>query len=161
MLGREGLVLRESLNVKATQRLSNHAGIRFNGVSMYDPEQEQLIAEQRWVPINSFAGWLRQGKLLDDLRRFAPNLADEYVAALPEIQTQKKRNTRNTIIFVVAMILILTPAVLFGLMAIVNLQATWRRLRQKNIGYALLWFSAALIQGLIAMALLGECLPKS
>jgi hypothetical protein len=42
---------------------------------MYDAEQQHLLAERRFIPIEAFAWHLHQGRLREDIVRDAPHLA--------------------------------------------------------------------------------------
>lgn len=114
MPGHEGLVLRNPLDTKAARRLAGTAGFRYNGAPMYLPEEEQLIAQCRWIPFKYFAGWLQDGGLVTDLISFVPEVAAAYTAAAPEIQKQRQTN-RKVIWWIILVTLALTiPAGLFG-----------------------------------------------
>lgn len=91
--GREGFVTREPLEGKAADRLARYSGIWIGGVPHYDPEQQQLMAERRFIPIDPFAYLLRDGRLLADLDEFAPAIASE-TRPLVEAQARLKRHPK-------------------------------------------------------------------
>jgi len=44
-------------------------------ISLYPPDVRQLVAKRRFIPIEAFADWLREGDLEQELARHAPWLA--------------------------------------------------------------------------------------
>lgn len=74
--GREGFVTRAPMAGKGAARL---ARLRFAGaanVALYDAEQQSLLAERRFIPIEAFAWHLRRGGMREDIVRSAPHLAN-------------------------------------------------------------------------------------
>jgi hypothetical protein len=71
----EGLVLHRPMQsqgssvLRAFRNTGAGAGLRF-----YNVEQVALLTEQRLIPIEAFAYWLRHGRLRDDLMRYAPSI---------------------------------------------------------------------------------------
>jgi hypothetical protein len=80
--GAEGLVLRRPMDCLGASTLSRFRNVESpggefsGGGRFYSPEQIQLIAERRFIPIDAFAYWLKKGLLRDDLIRSAPALGD-------------------------------------------------------------------------------------
>lgn len=72
--GREGFILASPLEGKGAHRLASFRGASMNGAPMYDGEQQQLLAERRFIPFEAFAWHLRRGRLRADLEDFAPHL---------------------------------------------------------------------------------------
>jgi hypothetical protein len=42
---------------------------------LYDGEQQDLLAQRRFIPIDAFGWHLHRGRMRDDLVRLAPHLA--------------------------------------------------------------------------------------
>ena len=73
----EGLVLHCPMDCPGAERLSRHRDVTVRGATFFSPEQMQLIAEHRFIPLSAFAYWLRKGRLRDDLMRRAPGLGTD------------------------------------------------------------------------------------
>ena len=71
---REGIVVRDPMEGRAADRLVSIRGMWMSGVPFYDDEQQQLMGERRFIPIDPFAYLLRNGRLLAHLDEFAPKL---------------------------------------------------------------------------------------
>lgn len=72
--GFEGLILHRPMECPGAERLSRHRDATVRGASLFSPEQMQLIAEHRLIPIGAFAYSLKKGPLRHDLVRRAPTL---------------------------------------------------------------------------------------
>lgn len=80
--GFEGLILHRPMECPGAERLSRNRDATVRGASFFSPEQIQLIAEHRFIPIAAFAYSLRKGQLRHDLTRRAPSLGNgptEYI----------------------------------------------------------------------------------
>jgi hypothetical protein len=69
--GFEGLILHRRMECPGARTLSDHRRTTVSGASAFTPEQIQLIAEHRFIPLAAFAYSLRKGRLRDDLTRRA------------------------------------------------------------------------------------------
>jgi hypothetical protein len=78
--GREGFVTREPMTGKGAARLARFSFAGGPFASIYDAEQQRLLAERRLIPIEAFAWHLRHGEMRDDINRFAPHLAMAFNA---------------------------------------------------------------------------------
>jgi hypothetical protein len=72
--GREGFITKSPLTGKGADRLARFRGPGAGAAQMYDPEERELLAERRLIPIAPFAWHLRHGRLRQDIARFAPEL---------------------------------------------------------------------------------------
>jgi hypothetical protein len=91
---KEGIVLREPLTTPAGRHLRNWARVQRNGMSQYDADQQELFAQQRYVPLRGYAYRFRQGDLLDHLRLFAPALVKDLEAQSSAYDVTRKGNRR-------------------------------------------------------------------
>jgi hypothetical protein len=76
MRGSEGLITKTPLAGKGAMRLAAVRGFGMRGASLYDAEQQALLAERRLIPIEAFGWHLRRGTLRADITRFAPHLKE-------------------------------------------------------------------------------------
>ena len=72
--GREGFITKTPLVGKGAERLARFRGPGAGAAQMYDPQERELLGQQRLIPIAPFAWHLRHGKLAADIARFAPHL---------------------------------------------------------------------------------------
>lgn len=72
--GAEGLVLHQSMDCPGARTFNNYRHTKIKGANLYSDEQIQLIAEERFIPLNAFSYWLKKGQLRDDLLHGAPGL---------------------------------------------------------------------------------------
>lgn len=173
--GREGIVLHRPVEGKGAARLASSAGVRFRGASFYAADQQQLIAEHRFIPIEAFAHWLEHGDLRQVIEARVPTVAVSESADT----TAPERLTRGRVSLIVAIIAaalaggfalaVASPATqhrverLFAIpvglamvaYAIVNGVAAARYLKRGNIGWFLLWAVMAVVQALIGVAVWG------
>jgi hypothetical protein len=171
--GREGIVLHRPLEGKGAARLAAGAAIRIRGASFYDAEQQQLILEHRFIPIEAFAYWLEHG----DLRQVLQMRLPTSVAFESAARVAPERLTGGRLALVVAIIaaalaggfaLAMAPpetrgrvewmlAIPIALAMLVyaagNAMAAWRYLKHGSIGWFLLWAAMAVVQGLLAIAI--------
>lgn len=171
--GREGIVLHRPLEGKGAERMAASAGIRFRGASFYDSEQQQLIAEHRFMPIEAFAHWLEHGDLREALRAHVPALATAE-AFTPPAPEKISRGRWALIVAIIAAAMAAGVAFAFaspetqarmdrivaipvGLAmlayAVVNSVAAVRYLRSRNYGWFALWAALAIVQALVAVAI--------
>jgi hypothetical protein len=70
----EGLILHEPMSGKGATRLRRAGAPRLGGgsLSLYRGDVRELVAEQRFLPLEAFAYWIDHGALGDDLRRHLP-----------------------------------------------------------------------------------------
>lgn len=171
--GGEGIVLHRPLEGKGAVRLAASAGFGFRGASFYDAEQQQLIAEHRFIPIEPFAYWLEHGDLREALAGRVPALSASD-AFTPVAAPKLPRRTLATIVAIIAAAVaaglaaaLAGPeiqarvdrvlAVPLGLAtlayAIVNSVAAVRYWRRRNYGWFALWGALAIVQLLAGLAL--------
>jgi hypothetical protein len=176
--GREGIVLHRPIEGKGAERLAASAAIRIRGASFYDAEQQQLIIEHRFIPIEAFAYWLEHGDLRQVLQsRLSASVAFESAARVaPERLTGGRLALAGAIIAAALAggvgLALASPetqaraerilAIPIGLAMVAyvaaNAVAAWRYLKHGNIGWFLLWASMAIVQALIAVAIWGAAL---
>lgn len=135
------IVLREPFDHPVTKSMARAGQVRFSDAPPDAMMQSDLVAQQRWIPFESFAGWFERGKLLDEIRRYAPRLAEDYDRVAPEFSAVLKRRRKYLTIgcilaaVVVVALLGLTIAILasvpagktisFGTLMLILAQATW------------------------------------
>ncbi len=71
----EGFIVREPLTGKGAKRLAAYRSMTMSGQEPAHRHRLQLVAAQRFIPIEPFASALRGGNLLRELERFRPDLA--------------------------------------------------------------------------------------
>jgi hypothetical protein len=116
--GSEGFVLRDPMSGRGVQRFASAAAVRMRGVSMYDEEVGQLIAQHRFIPIEAFAYWLRRGNLLEVIGQHAPQLLSNRAGAaeVPGLRPPPKLS-RTRLTLIVAIIVLSMAA---GALAALN-----------------------------------------
>ena len=92
--GKEGLVLRQSQQVKALQKLKNWAHITYQGSPMYDDQQREWIMQERYVQLSPFAHAFLHGDALEQLDALQPRLAELLRGMLPAYAEQKGKDRR-------------------------------------------------------------------
>ncbi len=72
--GSQGLILRQPMEDKGAYRFARFASSRFSmgGASLYPPEVRHLIRTRRFIPMEAFAHWLRQGDLFREIQSRLP-----------------------------------------------------------------------------------------
>jgi hypothetical protein len=81
--GREGFITREPIDAPGFGVLRRFRGVAVPlGVPMYDAEQQQLLSERRFIPIDAFAWHLHHGQMRGDIVCNAPQLA-HLLASVP------------------------------------------------------------------------------
>jgi hypothetical protein len=73
--GHEGFVTTAPVAGKGASTLAVAASMA--PYAMYDGAQQSLLDEQRLIPIEAFAWYLRNGMMAREIRRFAPHLASD------------------------------------------------------------------------------------
>jgi hypothetical protein len=176
--GREGLILHAPLADKGAERLAAAAGVRFRGASLYDAEQERLIAEQRFIPLEPFAYWFEHGDLGATLAARLPLLSGPEAFApvdAPKLPPQRVALIAAIIVAALAAgivlafaspetqwrverILAVPLAAAMAVYACANSVAAVRHLRAGRYGWFLLWAAMALVQLLVVLAICGAAL---
>ncbi len=118
--GREAFVTNTPLAGKGAKRLAALRGFGFRGgLSLYDAEQQRLLAERRLIPIEAFAWHLRRGKLRADIVRFAPHLTEALLALdapLPDAthppELPRKRGRLKPVSIIVGLVVFGVPLAL-------------------------------------------------
>ncbi len=100
----QGLVLREPFDHPTMKSMVRAGQVRFSNASTESKIQADLVANQRWIPFESFSGWFEQGQLLAKFRQYAPRLAEDYDRVATEFSKTLKR---RRIIFVVGCVLVI------------------------------------------------------
>jgi hypothetical protein len=72
--GAEGLVLHRPMSCQGAFKLAALRTTQIKGARMYSAEEIQFIGEHRFIPLTSFAYWIKKGQLRDDLARRAPGM---------------------------------------------------------------------------------------
>ena len=129
MRGSEGFITSTPLTGKGAQRLASLRGFGMIGAPLYDAEQQTLLAERRFIPIEAFAWHLRHGELRADIARFAPHLREALVSLDGPDQRSPRKPTWK--------ILALLSSVLLGAIA---LAASPKAIQDQIIGPAGLVF---------------------
>src|SRR3569833_249715 len=112
---KQAFVLRSPLNTKAAKRLSRWRHMTYRGVPMYDDEQKQYIAEERYVQIAVFYYWFKHGELLNEIRAYAPRLGEQYDAQQIEFAEMKKKEAKEWLIAAGIVAAIIVVSIALGL----------------------------------------------
>jgi hypothetical protein len=84
--------------------------------SIYNEEQQAVMAERRWIPIEAFAWHLRHGRLREDLARLAPAVQSlPPQLALPVHPVSPAVQRRRLVIFLFMLGAFLAAIVMLGL----------------------------------------------
>ena len=70
--GHEGFVTRRPIGGSGAANLEAVRGLGWYFIPIYNKEQQAVMAERRWIPIEAFAWHLRRGRLREDLALLAP-----------------------------------------------------------------------------------------
>lgn len=83
-VGGEGLILNRPMSGRGAARLAacGKTGVGFT--PFCGPDQLQLIAERRFIPLEPFACWFRHGDLRERISRHAPWVASGFEAETSE-----------------------------------------------------------------------------
>lgn len=76
-----GVVLQAPSDTPATLRMKSAARSTFNRSSVYTPDQQQLIAQGRFIDLRAFSRQLRSEDFLKQLRLIAPLVAEASIVA--------------------------------------------------------------------------------
>ncbi len=178
--GAEGLVLHQPMTGSGPERLAAVAGMSVGGAPMYDDERRQLLAEQRFIPLDGFSHWLHKGDLYEKIRERSTALSDE-LAQVPGSSSVSEKTTKKTIALIVLTIVvsvglavasIISPttksavyalislALTFalGAYACVNATAAVQRFRAGQYGWFVFSLLLALLQALFALVALGSAI---
>jgi hypothetical protein len=178
--GSEGLILRRPLSGSGAGRLAASGKVAVGGVPFYGPEQRQLIAERRFVPLEPFAYWFKHGDLQREITRNAPWLPDELNRPpVDEIPTPGRQPATGDIVKVVAIVVFAVAAgvsgeigppnarvfiqgclglalgVVMALYAFSNFKSSLRCFKEKRFGQGVLWMGMSIAQILLVLAILG------
>ena len=80
--GREGFVGRQPFSGPGVKRMAAFRGAGLKGSALYDAVEQALLEEGRLMPLAPFAYAIRNGSMLPDLDRWAPDLARQARQAL-------------------------------------------------------------------------------
>ena len=140
--GSEGLILKDQSQNKTLKRLSNWAGLSYRGSKFYDREQEILISEQRFVPLQGFGYWFENGNLLNAIREFAPNLVVDFEARRREAFEAAKTGKKVVVIVSLLTLMVLVTAVAFAILQPEISPESQRKLEQFGNAFekGLTWF---------------------
>ena len=180
--GSEGFVLREPMSGSGPQRFASASHVRIRGAALYDDVRLQLISELRFIPIEAFAYWLKQGDLREAIARMAPDLesrTDPSGGPVPGTQGPDRPSKSRTLLVIVLISVIiglsvglaflppetqriayrvlLVPAGLaFAVIATRNFVSAIHLFGARRWGSGVLWISLALVQAAIVLAILGD-----
>ena len=73
--GREGFLSKEPLSGPGVKRMAAARGTGMRGIPLYDEQQREALAEGVLMPLDPFAYAIRDGSLLADIERWAPDVA--------------------------------------------------------------------------------------
>lgn len=85
--------MRAPLEGAGPERLAALRHVGAFGAPLYDDEQNALLREQRFIPIEAFAWHLRRGTLAQDVARLAP-----HVRIGDELTTPARANARGLVL---------------------------------------------------------------
>lgn len=180
--GSEGFVLREPMSGSGPQRFASASHVRIRGAALYDDVRLQLISELRFIPIEAFAYWLKQGDLREAIARVAPDLesrTDPSGGPVPGTQGPERTSKSRTLLVIVLVsvmvglsiglnfvppdtrrvalkVLMVPVGLAFAVIATRNVVAAVRLFRAGRWGGGVLWISLALVQVVIVLAILGD-----
>ena len=178
--GAEGLVLHQPMTGKGPERLATASGMSIGGAPMCDDERRQLLAEQRFIPLDGFAHCLHKGDLYETLLSRSTALGSESAQApgLSSITDKTSKKTIALIVIIVVVVLglaiasasspaiksavspVIAIALMFalGVYACANVFAAVTRFRARQYGWVALWLLLAMVQALFAIGLLVEAI---
>jgi hypothetical protein len=70
--GHEGFVTLRPISGSGAANLAAVRSLGWYFIPIYNKEQQAVMADRRWIPIEAFAWHLRRGRLREDLARLAP-----------------------------------------------------------------------------------------
>jgi len=114
--GHEGFVTLHPIGGSGAANLAAVRDLGWYYNSLYNREQQAVMAERRWIPIEAFAWHLQRGRLREDLARFAPavqSLLPVLAPAANPISPAVQR--RRLVIFLFALGAFLAAMVMLGL----------------------------------------------
>ncbi len=112
----EGFVTLHPISGSGAANLAAARGLGWYFVPIYNQEQQAVMAERRWIPIEAFAWHLRRGRLREDLARLAPavqSLPPLFAPPANPVSPAVKR--RRMVIFLIALGAFLAAIVMLGL----------------------------------------------
>lgn len=118
--GQEGFELAQPMENFSARMLSGTADSQFVVQSaVVDPvpgeDRRGLVVARRFIPLDGFVYWVDRGDLLDEIRRFAPQVADNPLRAIPvaENQTGQSENGKGQGVLIGS---IIAGAVILGIL---------------------------------------------
>lgn len=87
---REGFVTRTPLGGKGARRLARISGFTYEGTPAYSPEQQFWMSAKRWIPIESFAYAMRDGRMREVVDRLAPGLLDRPALSIEQLSASQE-----------------------------------------------------------------------
>jgi hypothetical protein len=114
--GHEGFVTLRPIGGSGAANLAAIRGLGWYFIPIYNKEQQAVMADRRWIPIEAFAWHLRRGRLREDLARLAPavqSLPSQLAPPANPISPAVRR--RRLVILLGALGVILAASVMLGL----------------------------------------------
>ncbi len=114
--GHEGFVTLHPIGGSGAANLAAVRDLGWYYNSLYNQEQQAVMAERRWIPIEAFAWHLRWGQLREDLARLAPavqSLPPQLTPTAKPVSPAVQR--RRLVIFLFALGAFVTAIVMVGL----------------------------------------------
>ena len=114
--GHEGFVTRRPIGGSGAANLEAVRGLGWYFIPIYNEEQQAVMADRRWIPIEAFAWHLRRGRLREDLARLAPavqSLPSQLAPPANPLSPTARR--RRLAILLCALGAILAASVMLGL----------------------------------------------
>jgi hypothetical protein len=114
--GHEGFVTLHPIGGSGAANLAAVRDLGWYFIPIYNKEQQAVMADRRWIPIEAFAWHLRRGRLREDLARLAPavqSLPSQLAPPANLISPAVRR--RRLVILLGALGAILAASVMLGL----------------------------------------------
>jgi hypothetical protein len=110
--GHEGFVTLRPIRGSGAANLAAVRGLGWYFIPIYNKEQQAVMADRRWIPIEAFGWHLRRGRLREDLARLAP-----AVQSLPSLLAPRANPVHRgrLIILLFALGAFLAASVMLGL----------------------------------------------
>jgi len=114
--GHEGFVTLHPISGSGAANLAAVRGLGWYFNPIYNEEQQAVMADRRWIPIEAFAWHLRHGRLRADLARLAPAVQSlAPLLAPPANPVSPEVQRRRLVILVCALGAFLAAIVMLGL----------------------------------------------
>ena len=114
--GHEGFVTRRPIGGSGAANLAAVRGLGWYFIPIYNKEQQAVMADRRWIPIEAFAWHLRHGRLRADIARLAPavqSLPSQLAPPANPVSPAARR--RRWVILLCALGAVLAASVMLGL----------------------------------------------